>query len=181
MAFELLNKVPHGVASDLYSLAVVAYELIMKNRPYKDSTDAASLDSVAVASRLPSCSPACKAFISKGLARDLNERFASSEEMMNHEWFASFDWAGLKNRTLKPPFIPNTEIANCDTGTNDLSDAFGIGDEEKSKINPKDQALFAGYDYRTVKDENGVFQPQRTKYESPKITVRSVKPTSSDI
>jgi hypothetical protein len=92
--------------------------------------------------------------------------------MRKHPWFDGFDWEALKNRKMKPPFMPNTDVANCDTGTNDLNDAFGI-EEEKPKIDPKDQVMFKGYDYGAY-TENAPPAPARIRYRSPSIIFRDL-------
>jgi serine/threonine protein kinase len=169
MAFELFNKTPHAIPSDLYSLTIVLYEFLFKSRPFKDATDGQVvylhfsyscfiihklyLQAInpANAVNLVKCSEACKSFLLKGLVRDSKERFQTVNEMMTHKWYEGFDWEALKNRTMKAPFKPNTDVANCDTGTNDLNDAFGM-EEEKPKIADKDQELFKNYDHNTGKE-----------------------------
>lgn len=150
MAYELLNKTPHGIPSDLYSLTIVLYELLMKSRPFKDATDGQAINP-ANSVNLVKCSDTCKSFMIKGLARDCKERFQTVDEMMTHKWYEGFDFEALKNRTMKVPFKPNIDVANCDTGTNDLNDAFGV-EEDKPKIADKDQELFKNYDYNTGKE-----------------------------
>ena len=34
------------------------------------------------------------------------------ETVKNHPWFADFDWEGLKERKLRPTFIPDIEKKN---------------------------------------------------------------------
>jgi len=37
-----------------------------------------------------------------------------AQEVKNHPWFADFDWQALKEKTIKPSFIPDISKKNYD-------------------------------------------------------------------
>ena len=56
------------------------------------------------------------------------------EAIRRHRWFQSFDWPGLRNRTLRPPLVPITtndrDLRNFDPNiTDNLFDLSQIPDE----------------------------------------------------
>jgi hypothetical protein len=46
-------------------------------------------------------------------------------EIKEHPFFAGIDWNALANGTLEAPFVPDTTIANVDSGEHDLMETFG--------------------------------------------------------
>ncbi len=88
------------------------------------------------------------------LQREPSARHQTTAEIIADPWFEGFDWEGLRAQKLKAPFQPNIEVANCDTGTNDLSDAFGVTETPK-KIKPEDQVMFKDYDYNNKPKPQG--------------------------
>ncbi len=78
--------------------------------------------------------------------------------MMADPWFAGFDFEALRARKTKAPFQPNIEVANCDTGTNDLSDAFGVTEAPK-KVKVEDQVMFKDYDHNNKPKKEGEASP----------------------
>jgi serine/threonine kinase 32 len=65
-----------------------------------------------------------------------------------HPWFKDFDWDACRAKTMPVAFVPDSEIANCDTGDNDAADAFGVAAEPQPPPQA-DQDKFNGYDFKT--------------------------------
>ena len=69
-------------------------------------------------------------------------------ELKNHSWFKGFDWKGLENKTIKPPFIPN--IKNVFEYLRNLTEDFTEADSsmENSIVVRRNtfQKMFDGYD-----------------------------------
>ena len=76
------------------------------------------------------------------------------DEFKAHPWFtdgawdALGGWDALEAKTMTASFVPDTSKANCDTGGNDLVDAFG-GAAAPDVPPASEQAKFEGYDYNT--------------------------------
>ncbi len=70
MAFELLNKIPHGPPSDFYSLAIFMYECFAKSRPYTEASNAQSMKPELLVNKL-AASEAAKAFLIKGKGKQI--------------------------------------------------------------------------------------------------------------
>lgn len=89
-------------------------------------------------------------FINRLIQRKPYKRLGKQgiHELKQHSWFKNFDWEGLENKTMKPPFVPN--IKNVFEYLRNLTEDFTEVEcsMENSLLVRKDsfQNLFSGYD-----------------------------------
>jgi serine/threonine protein kinase len=91
MAYELFNKIPHGIPSDIYSLGVFMYEVFTKARPFVDATNGAAIKPDALVNKIANLSADGKALLTKALQREAKDRYQTTQEMMADPWFAGND------------------------------------------------------------------------------------------
>lgn len=89
-------------------------------------------------------------FINRLIQRKPYKRLGKQgiHELRHHNWFKNFDWEGLENKTMKPPFVPN--IKNVFEYLRNLTEDFTEVEcsMENSLLVRKDsfQNLFSGYE-----------------------------------
>ncbi|WP_224370403.1 serine/threonine protein kinase [Hyalangium versicolor] len=89
MAPEQLRNEPFDLRIDVYALGVVLYELVTGRRPYEAPHEAALIHAILnepiipVASRRPDVPEALQHIISRALAKNPDERYASCREMQS--------------------------------------------------------------------------------------------------
>jgi tetratricopeptide (TPR) repeat protein len=84
MAPEIFAEVPVSVASDLYALAVIAYEVIVRRHPISNSTNFAVVMS-AILTKEPDLSPLDEQIapiISRLLSKDPHDRYPNAESVI---------------------------------------------------------------------------------------------------
>jgi serine/threonine-protein kinase len=87
VAPEVLQDRAVDERADLWSLGVVLYEALTNHRPFKRSSDAATLlavieaDLPPLALKRPGLSPAWQVFFDRCVAKDPDARFASAEDV----------------------------------------------------------------------------------------------------
>lgn len=95
-------------------------------------------------------------------------------ELKNHNWFNGFDWEGLQNKTMKPPFVPN--IKNVFEYLRNLTEDFTEADcsMENSLLVRRDsfQEMFKGYD--CAPNDTKKTSIPKAVVENPKSSQRTV-------
>jgi serine/threonine protein kinase len=145
-------EIGQGVASDCYSVAVTAYELLSGARPFVDASSDEAADPCEAVNTLRGVSKEMKSFLVSGLQRKELDRLGFADgvkEMMDHEWFRDFDFKQLENRTLKAPFLPDLSKANCEINFEDTM-MPGYSNGLNKPIKPEDQAKFFGYEFSGI-------------------------------
>ena len=102
-------------------------------------------------------SPACKDLLAGLLAHDPSRRLGSGsagrwDEVKRHEWFDGVDWEAAAAKRLKPAFVPNVNIANCDPVfelEEQIMNDRGSHNKHRAPLSPADQQLFVGWEYNT--------------------------------
>ena len=118
MAPEVMCRQSHAFEVDYYALGVICFELMLGRRPYngksrKDIRDQILARQVSVkAEEVPrGWSPEAADFINGLIQRKPARRLGANgiSEIVDHPWFAGFDWKALENKTMVPPFVPNVK------------------------------------------------------------------------
>ena len=118
MAPEVMCRQQHGYAVDYYAIGVIAYECMMGRRPYngrsrKEIRDQILAKQVQVKpEELPEgWSFEGRDFVNSAIQRKPHKRlgFNGIEELKHHKWFKNFNWVGLEQKTMTPPFVPNVK------------------------------------------------------------------------
>ena len=109
LAPELLLGNGYGFAVDWWSYGTLIYEMLLGLPPFYDN-DVQTMYQKIVSNevRFPRNTPiAIKEFVSMLLMKDPEERLTDPEIMMRHPFFKNMDFELVKQKKIKPPFIPN--------------------------------------------------------------------------
>jgi len=110
LAPEILRKRPYGVAVDWWSLGTLLYEMIAGLPPFYDRNRQVMYRRILEADLEPPAHMSREAvdLCSRMLIRDPTKRlgYGGGDEIKRHPFFASFDWAALERREVKPPWVP---------------------------------------------------------------------------
>jgi serine/threonine protein kinase len=108
--------------------------------------------------RLSAFSAEARDFVQSCLVCNPTYRLGSGgvHELLEHPWFADIDWPSIRNQTASAPFIPDTTVANCALSADELNQMLLNDDEQElgPEIRVGDQALFQGYDFRTLAEDD---------------------------
>ncbi|GLD93470.1 hypothetical protein PINS_up002062 [Pythium insidiosum] len=171
MAPELWHRnCDHGVASDLFSLGVVAYELAFAKRPWQGSVRAVIETNPEFVVSLPpeqfsnyfpneildtaTCplSLPCRSFM-RGLLHPVEScRLGFNggvEEARAHEWFGDFDWNAFEEQKLEAPIQPTIDEnkGNFDSAVHDFDDVLASGKKSQAILSSDEQKLFEGFEF----------------------------------
>ncbi|BFZ17666.1 hypothetical protein BsWGS_20704 [Bradybaena similaris] len=112
----ILNK-GHDVSADYWSLGILMFELLTGSPPFAGSDPMKTynlilkgIDAVDIPRKITKNAVS----LVKKLCRDnpterLGYGRGGIREIQKHIWFDSFNWDGLRNRTLKPPIVPGVK------------------------------------------------------------------------
>ncbi|XP_059401203.1 cGMP-dependent protein kinase 1-like isoform X1 [Carassius carassius] len=112
----ILNK-GHDVSADYWSLGILIFELLSGSPPFSESDPMKTyniilrgIDMVEFPKKITKSA----ANLIKRLCRDNpSERLGNQKngvkDIQKHKWFEGFNWDGIREGTLTPPFIPNVE------------------------------------------------------------------------
>eukprot|EP00917_Polyrhabdina_sp_WS-2016_P017416 GHVP01037635.1.p1 GENE.GHVP01037635.1~~GHVP01037635.1.p1 ORF type:complete len:321 (-),score=64.88 GHVP01037635.1:2628-3590(-) len=115
---EVLRGEGYGKSVDWYTLGIVMFELLTGNPPFlSENRDELYSQIFHLVPVIPeNISPLAKDLILKLLVKTPEDRLGSgrdgAEEVKNHPWFESMDWESLRNKKIKPPFIPSKNRQN---------------------------------------------------------------------
>lgn len=118
MAPEVMCRQQHSYGVDYYALGIIAYECMMGKRPYNGRSRKEIRDQILAKQGLvkpeelpEGWSVEGMDFVNRAIQRKPYKRLGYNgvEELRNHKWFHNFNWVGLEQKTLNPPFIPNVK------------------------------------------------------------------------
>lgn len=151
LAPEILRKMPYGKAVDWWSLGTLIYEMIAGLPPYYDKNRQVMYRKILEAElrKPPHMSVEAFDLISRLLDRDPDRRLGTRhEEIRDHPFFKSIDWAKLYNKEVIPPFKPSVK------GAGDTSNVDPNFLREMPLVTPTpadailvDEDAFAGFSY----------------------------------
>ncbi|OQR83528.1 ribosomal protein S6 kinase alpha-2 [Achlya hypogyna] len=103
---EIPAGLDFGPAADWWSYGVVAYTLLTGSRPFRHKCPKALVQLVLHQQIVypPELSPAAASFLQQLLERDATKRL-QGPDVMAHDFFASMDWAKLRDNALTPPVM----------------------------------------------------------------------------
>jgi serine/threonine protein kinase len=140
----------HGIPSEWFSMGVALHEFVLSHKPFESAENMTSNPKlVHLQQASQKLSQACRDIIAAFLRVDPFLRPCCEAEVKDHPWFAGFDWSGLAEGSLTPPFIPDITIANCDTGDNNLMEGLNLGGNTEKRPSEAVQKKFEGYNYNT--------------------------------
>ncbi|KAJ3309159.1 camp-dependent protein kinase catalytic subunit [Boothiomyces sp. JEL0838] len=112
VAPEILQEQFYTYQPDWWGVGVLAFELMVGKTPFYATSIQNTYKNI-LSGKIPwtaGISPAAKTVISKFLDPDMSFRLCCRHgitELEGQEWFKDVSWMVVKNRGLKPPFIPN--------------------------------------------------------------------------
>ena len=118
IAPEVLNRTPLGYSyeADWWSVGVVLFTMLTGFFPFlRTKTDATAKAIVREPLHFPSSpqlSPQARDMCCRLLTKLPHERLHTMEEIERHPWYSGFDFVALREKRLKPPFVPDPEGSN---------------------------------------------------------------------
>ncbi|KAJ3276030.1 camp-dependent protein kinase catalytic subunit [Terramyces sp. JEL0728] len=112
VAPEILLEQFYSFQPDWWGVGVLAFELIVGKTPFYSTSIQGTYKNI-MAGKIPwtkDISPPVRSVISKLLEPDMSFRLCCRQgitELEGQEWFKDVSWMVVKNRGLKPPFIPS--------------------------------------------------------------------------
>jgi len=113
------NKSGYTKAVDWWALGCLVYELIVGSPCFGKSDDNPYEIFLRIMSgkppQLPRAAPQdARSFVRQLLAPDASKRLAAAQAVRDHPWFGDVDWVAVRERRMRPPFVP-TLTTDADT------------------------------------------------------------------
>jgi len=155
MAPEMLKKRPYTVAVDVWSLGVVAFQLLFCKLPFDHRNDEMLAD-IIIKSRIE---------VPKYLDKNLRSllfclmnpdptRRATVKSLKEHPFFDTIDWKKMLRKELKAPYIPDI-VSIAGPMDQALLDVQEKGPSRGSRIPRELQHMFSTWDWPTGKVAEG--------------------------
>ncbi|CAI2372278.1 unnamed protein product [Moneuplotes crassus] len=175
MAPEIMCRQNYNYSVDYFAVGVIAFECMFQRRPFLGRTKREIRDYMCNTdvqirqSKIPfGWSYESADFINLCIKRKKFERIGHRgiEEVKSHAWLKDFDWEGLRNKTLKPPFTPpmkdnydtrnSTYMFKDDYSQKSLKEVKGMMDGKIKEIDDL-QKYFTNYYYDYRERERDAF------------------------
>ena len=146
---ELLNNQPYDFTPDVYAFGVVMYELLHGGvpGPYEDPTH------LRYRSNLSSN---CIDLLVQLLQHDQHFRIGCDphrthrwNDVKAHPFFSKVNWDRAQRKSLRPPFKPLSDTANCDPMYELEEQLRETPATQPRPLTDKEQAVFKGWEYHT--------------------------------
>lgn len=110
LAPEVVMQLPYSYPVDIWSLGILAYEMIFGTTPFYDDNRSKLFSNILGAKPYfpEELDNRVSSFIGKLLTKKASER-PTFEEMKSHPFFEGFDWERIMRREYRPNFIPYTK------------------------------------------------------------------------
>ncbi|KAL7410611.1 putative camp-dependent protein kinase [Mrakia frigida] len=178
MAPEVLAKKGYSCQIDWWSLGVIVYELMFGKRPFRGKTNSALTESIQ-GERLiwpddasEKCSAEGMSAIRMLLERDPQKRLGwkqgggGLQDVKNHPWFRSMDWAAIERKEVPPSFVPDSKKANFDA-THELEELLLEENPLKARKRKENQdPASLSPDMRTMEEHFRVYDSRRMARKS---------------
>jgi len=131
VAPEIITNKSHDHRADIWSVGILMYELLNGIPPFPKRNNSSSQVYTEILKGMkcvnfPTYMSATAVELIRQLCRISPTQRPSLSVTRRYMWFAGMDWAGLENRTLKPPHLPKItgaqDTSNFDNYCKDISD-----------------------------------------------------------
>eukprot|EP00928_Gymnodinium_smaydae_P022820 TRINITY_DN19044_c0_g1_i1.p1 TRINITY_DN19044_c0_g1~~TRINITY_DN19044_c0_g1_i1.p1 ORF type:complete len:500 (-),score=136.07 TRINITY_DN19044_c0_g1_i1:281-1738(-) len=124
---EMISATGHTRAFDWWTFGVLLFELMAGHTPFEAENPAGiylnvmkGIEAVALPAAMEGdCGDLLYALLKHDAALRLPMRVGGARNIQEHAWFSEFDWQGLADQTLDPPYLPTVEnkidLSNFDT------------------------------------------------------------------
>jgi len=107
MAPEVFLKGGHDLSVDYWAIGVLIYELTSGNAPFNGPQESIRGQIKAYPSKLSKHGrEIIKNLIQVNPSKRLGNFKNGMDDIKHHRWFQSFDWLGLQQRNMTPPWVP---------------------------------------------------------------------------
>ena len=174
MSPETIFKQPHSYASDFFSLGVICYEMMMKNRPYlgknrQEIKEKMASEFVQIKSNeIPKgYSVEFADFINKILDKNEENRlgYKNINELKCHPWLKYTDWKNIYLMKEKPPFVPPRKVICSEENITENENAQKKIDNSKITNSELYKTAFVKYEYFNKYSKK--FQSELLKFINP--------------
>ncbi len=142
---EMINRTGYNKCIDFWQLGILIYEMITGYPPFIENNPVKlyKLINKGKINFPKGFNKSAKKIIKLFLKTDKNKRLGCSSkgiyDIIQQSFFKEFDWEGLLNRQLKPPFIPKIRKICVNSNNNNLF-------EENNEFVPKENDPFYNWD-----------------------------------
>lgn len=138
---EMIASSGHTNAVDWWTLGILSFELMAGHPPFEAAAPmqiyskvTKGINKVSFPSKLKGpCESLVKNLCSSNPTERLPMKKGGIENIKNHQWFNEFDWVGMKNLTLEPPYKPKVksrkDIANFAARKEDMPPQVKYNDD----------------------------------------------------
>jgi len=146
IAPEVLQRAKYSFSPDLWAFGVLIYELLHNRRPFRSKEVSVNIDDLMVSDKI---SKKCEDLIRGLLRTDPKVRLGCGPQrwaqVKQHEWFSCIDWDIAKEKKLKPPFLPDPDVAHC-SPVFELEEQLLV-EKKIHKFTSEQQLKFKGFSY----------------------------------